>query len=336
MRALDSTRLQSFKDIKIIIRDNCSTDRTESVVLNVASIDNRVCYVKQTSNIGPHENIRQGIKSVDTDFFSFLCDDDYLEPDFYNEAMRLFGLYPKAGFIAFRVDIVDLNGNVLHSNMENFDGTIKSLFYNSEDGIDAYLKGLLPYTLTGYVFKKEVADFIDFGEFSEVGYGADIFFIWHAASRFDFVVTNFKGGNYCSHAGTTSSTLVNCFDERFLYWWRNRMQIIINDSLVSNEIKEKITKYCLSHSTKSFHNFKYYLRAAALLMIDRVKKRQFDELKFDFIAMRSFISFPILFSIKLMVLLLVHFKLDNKLRSIITIVNRLCKLKGKAKGIKNY
>jgi glycosyltransferase involved in cell wall biosynthesis len=327
MRALDSVRFQSYKDIAIVVRDNCSSDNTEAAILDVALMDDRVFYDRQIYNIGPHENIRQGIKSVNTEYFSFLCDDDYLEPGFYSEAMRLFDLYPNAGFIAFKVDIVDMAGKVIHSNMKKSDGPTKATYYNSEEGLDAYLRGLLPYTLTGYIFRKDVAHTIDFGEFSEVGYGADIFFIWRAASRFNFVVTNFKGGNYTAHAGTTSSTLVNCFDERFLYWWRNRMLIIINDPHVSDEVKDKISRYYLAHSTKSFHSFKYYVRAAALLMIDRVKKRQFDELKFDFIAMRSFLSWPILVSIKLTVMLLVYLKLDNKFRSLIQIVNRLYRAK---------
>ena len=320
MRALDSVRFQSYKDIAIVVRDNCSSDNTEAAILDVALMDDRIFYDRQIYNIGPHENIRQGIKSVNTEYFSFLCDDDYLESGFYSEALRLFDQYPSAGFIAFRVDTVDLDGKILYSNMKNCNGPIMSQYYNSENGLDAYLKGLLPYTLTGYLFKADVAHSIDFGEFSEVGYGADIFFIWHAASRFNFVVTNFKGGNFTTHTNSTSSTLVKCFDERFLYWWRNRMLIIKDDPNVSDEVKNKISKYYLTHSTKSFYSFKYYVRAATLLMIDRVKKRQFNELKFDFIAMRSFLPWSILIGIKFSVIVLVYLKLDNKSRFLIRLI----------------
>ena len=111
------------------------------------------------------------------------------------------------------------------------------------------------------------------------------------------------------------------------------MLIIINDPYVSDKVKDKISRYYLSHSTKSFHSFKYYVRAAALLMIDRVKKKQFHELKFDFIAMRSFLSWPVLVGIKLIVLLLVYLKLDNKLRSLIRIVNRLYSAKVETDGV---
>jgi glycosyltransferase involved in cell wall biosynthesis len=322
-RALDTVRSQTWQDLKIVVRDNCSMDDTESVVSTIASDDSRVVYEKQINNIGSHENIRQGIKSVNTEYFSFLCDDDYLEPEFYSEALNLFDQYPNAGFIAFRVDTVDLDGKIIHSNMKNSDGPTKATYYNSKEGIDAYLRGFLPYTLTGYIFRKDVAHTIDFGEFSEVGYGADIFFIWHAASRYNFVVTNSKGGNFTTHSNSTSSKLVKVFDERFLYWWRNRMLIIINDPQVSNEVKNKISKYYLTHSTKSFHSFKYYMRAATLLMMDRIKKRQFDELKFDFIQMRSFVSWPILVGIKYSVVFLVYLRLDNKSFSLMQLVSKV-------------
>jgi glycosyltransferase involved in cell wall biosynthesis len=322
-RALDTVRSQTWQDLKIVVRDNCSMDDTESVVSTIASNDSRVVYERQINNIGSHENIRQGIKSVNTEYFSFLCDDDYLEPEFYSEALKLFDQYPNAGFIAFRIDTVDLDGKILNLNMKNCDGPITSEYYNSENGLDAYLKGLLPYTLTGYLFKADVAHSIDFGEFSEVGYGADIFFIWHAASRYNFVVTNFKGGNFTTHSNSTSSTLVKCFDERFLYWWRNRMLIIKNDPLVSERVKDKISKYYLAHSTKSFYSFKYYVRAAALLMIDRVRNRQFEKLEFDFIAMRSFVSWPILIGIKYSVVFFVYLRLDNKLRSLMQLIRKV-------------
>ena len=322
-RAIDSVRFQTYENIKIDVRDNCSKDDTKDVVMAIAEKDDRVSYVRNNENIGISQNIRLGIKNVGTEYFSFLCDDDYLEPEFYSEALKIFDQYPNAGFIAFRVDTVDLEGEVLHSNMKISDGPIKTIYYNSENGIDAYLKGLLPYTLTGYVFKADIAMSIDFGDFSEIGYVADISFIWRAASRYNFVVTNFKGGNYTAHAGTASSTLVNCFDERFLYWWRNRMLLIMEDPKVSDAVKNKMSKYYLTHSTKSFYSFKYYLIAAILLMIDRAKKGQYKELGFDFIAMRSFLSWSILIGIKFAVIILVYLKLDDRLRSLIRLIRRV-------------
>ncbi len=322
IRAINSVLSQSHRDTKIVVRDNCSTDDTEEVVASFAAQDARVCYLKNSENIGISENIRLGIRNVKTEYFSFLCDDDYLEPEFYSTALMIFNQYPDASFIAFRVDSVDLEGKILSSNMKHCNSFQKETYYKSEEGFDAYLEGLLPYTMTGYIFRKNVADTIDFGSFGEIGYGADIHFIWRAASRFNFVVTNIKGGNFTVHEKSISSMLVKVFDERFLYWWRNRMLIIRNDPKVSSVIKSKISKYYLSHSTKSVSSFKHYAHAAILLMIDRVRNEEFDELKIDFIAMRSFLSWPILFGIKLVVVVLVHMKLDNKLRSLVRHVRK--------------
>jgi glycosyltransferase involved in cell wall biosynthesis len=324
-RAIDSVRTQTWSNISIVVRDNCSKDNTEALVSNIISNDSRVVYKKNAYNIGSIENIRHGIRKNKTEFFSILCDDDYLEPGFYMEAMRLFEKYPDAGFIAFRVDVVDCDGKFIYSCCKDYSGPIKSIYYSSEDGLKAYLRSDLPYNHTGYVFKADVAKSIDFGEYAEVGFGADIYFIWHAAARYNFVVTNYKAGNCTSHDQSTSSTLVNAFDERFLYWWRNRMLLIKNDPDVSVEIKNMISNYYLTHSTKSFNSFKHYTYAAVDLISNRIKKKEFDELKVDFIAMRSFLPWFLLIIIKFVLIGLVYFKIDTKLRSMLPFIrNILC------------
>ena len=316
-RAISSIREQSWTDIRIVVRDNCSTDDTESVVSNIALHDSRVFYEKQTRNLGSIENIRQGISGVNTEYFSCLCDDDYLEPGFYREAIRLFEKYPEAGFIAFRVNIVDVNGKFINSNVKNCGGPLSETFYSSEVGLKRYFRAELPYALNGYIFKKSVAESIDFGDFSEVGYGADLFFIWHAASRFNFVVTNFLAGNFTAHDKSTSATLVHTFDERFLYWWRNRLNIIRSDPLVNDSVKKIISDYYYSNSSKSINGLKYYTHAAIIFILYKVKSGRVADLKSDFIAMRSFLPFSLLISIKYCILVLVYFKLDIFLRNFI-------------------
>jgi len=322
IRAIDSVRSQTWKDIAIVVWDNCSEDATEGLVLDIAKTDPRVTYFKNTENIGAFENFKKGLNNIETEFFSILSDDDYLEPEFYSEAMRHFDQYPDSGFVAFKVNNVDIDGNVLDSGVKGKDDEVTSKYYTSEAGMDAYLKGLLPCIWTGYVFKKDVATSINLGEISEVGYGADILFIWRAASRFNFVVSTYRAANLVSHNQSASSTLVNVFDERFLYWWRNRMLIIMRDPAVSTEIKNKILNYYLTHSTKSFYHFKYYVDAAIVLINRRVKGAEFTELKIDFIAMRSFLPWSILISIKLLVMVLVLLKLDDKSRALKRIIQR--------------
>ena len=171
-RAIESVRSQSWKELCVVVRDNCSCDETEAVVSEIAKLDPRIVYIKNKSNIGAHENFRQGIQNIETDYFSILSDDDFLEPTFFSEAMSLFEQYPQAGFIAFRVDIVNLSGDVICDNSPRYKETdeVVSRFYDSEDGFDGYMNNLFPCTWTGYIFRKEVSLALDLEDFAEVGY----------------------------------------------------------------------------------------------------------------------------------------------------------------------
>jgi glycosyltransferase involved in cell wall biosynthesis len=332
-RAIDSVRSQTWRDVEIVIRDNCSNDSTEQLVYDIAKIDPRVKYIKNEVNIGPHDNIRLGLEDVKTEFFSILSDDDYLDLDFYSYAMRVFDQYPDAGFVACSVNTVDLNGKILNvdGKILNLDlcnsaNSIKTTYFNSKDGLSRYFSNSFPCTWTGYVFRREVASCIKIPNFCEVGYGADIFFIWYAAAKFNFVVSNYRGANFTAHDNSTSSTLVNTFDERFLYWWRNRLNIIGSDPLVSTTTKNIISKYYFSNSTKSLNSLKYYLHSAIILILDRVRNGKVKELDVDMIAMRSFVPWSLLIGIKYCIKVLYYLKLDVFFQNSIRIVRDIFKL----------
>ncbi len=69
LRAIKSVQKQKWNNIDIIVRDNHSRDGTKNLVLNMKNNDSRIKYIENPWNIGAHENIRQGIKNVATDFF---------------------------------------------------------------------------------------------------------------------------------------------------------------------------------------------------------------------------------------------------------------------------
>ncbi|MFY7811325.1 MAG: TonB-dependent receptor, partial [Flavobacterium sp.] len=105
-----------------------------------------------------HFNIRTSYKYYDvkTDFFSILSDDDYLDPDFYSYAMKVFDQYPDAGFVACSVntvnligDILNVDGKKLNSDVCNGADSIKATYYSSEEGMVGYLSSAFPYIWTG-------------------------------------------------------------------------------------------------------------------------------------------------------------------------------------------
>ena len=87
-RALRSATQQTFPEICICVYDNASQDDTAEVVEHEAASDPRVRYHRQPANVGSFDNFTYGMQRVQTEFFSFLSDDDVLFPEFLTTAVR--------------------------------------------------------------------------------------------------------------------------------------------------------------------------------------------------------------------------------------------------------
>ncbi len=61
-------------------------------------LDARVHYFCHPHNIGMIANFSYAIESVQTPYFSMLCDDDLLLPKFYEIALACFKTNPEADF----------------------------------------------------------------------------------------------------------------------------------------------------------------------------------------------------------------------------------------------
>ena len=90
-RCLESARAQSYPEIEIVVCDNASTDGTEAVVARTLAGHPRARYVRHETNLGALANFRFGLDEADGDYFMWLADDDWLDPDFVErcvEALR--------------------------------------------------------------------------------------------------------------------------------------------------------------------------------------------------------------------------------------------------------
>ncbi len=77
---------QTFRDFKVLIFDNASTDATEEIARGWAARDARFRYVRQPSNVGGLINARDSLLAADTPWFMWRADDD-LSDDNYLEAL---------------------------------------------------------------------------------------------------------------------------------------------------------------------------------------------------------------------------------------------------------
>ncbi|EHD19639.1 MULTISPECIES: glycosyltransferase family 2 protein [Brenneria] len=80
-RAINSVINQDYKNIEIIICDDCSNDNTLDVVKKLASEDSRIKYLRTDKNNGPSAARNLGIFSARGEYITGLDDDDEFTTD---------------------------------------------------------------------------------------------------------------------------------------------------------------------------------------------------------------------------------------------------------------
>ncbi|WP_454812188.1 glycosyltransferase family 2 protein [Labrys neptuniae] len=67
---------QSFQDIEILIYDNASTDRTQSIIEEFAARDHRIKYIRRPENVGAFRNFSDPLNHATTPYFMWRAHDD--------------------------------------------------------------------------------------------------------------------------------------------------------------------------------------------------------------------------------------------------------------------
>src|SRR5690606_27763972 len=80
-RAVDSVRNQTYKNLEIIIVDDCSKDSTHEYLAEISKKDSRIKYFIKEKNSGACVSRNIAIKNAKGDFITGLDDDDYFTLD---------------------------------------------------------------------------------------------------------------------------------------------------------------------------------------------------------------------------------------------------------------
>ena len=103
--AISSILSQTFENFELIISDNASTDRTESICRDFAGRDPRVTYVRQPLNLGSLRNFEFVLKSASADFFMWAACDDVWSPDWVGQTLNVAQMHQCACY--GRVHVID-------------------------------------------------------------------------------------------------------------------------------------------------------------------------------------------------------------------------------------
>lgn len=80
-RAVAGCLAQTYENIEVVISDNASTDDTRAVC-DAWRSDPRITVIRQERNIGREPNFEAVLHAATGEFFMWLSDDDWMEPDY--------------------------------------------------------------------------------------------------------------------------------------------------------------------------------------------------------------------------------------------------------------
>jgi hypothetical protein len=97
VRALESVLAQTTDEIEILVSDNGSSDETPAVLARYN--DPRLRKMRCDSTISRSDHGVLIYSKITTEFVLVLSDDDFLEPDFAAEVLKLFAEHPALSFV---------------------------------------------------------------------------------------------------------------------------------------------------------------------------------------------------------------------------------------------
>jgi glycosyltransferase involved in cell wall biosynthesis len=112
-QALQSLLKQTFGDFELLISDNASTDRTQSICLDYASMDRRIRYHRNAVNVGFCRNQNSVIEAASGEFFLLTHHDDIRSPDYVSRTLEVLDADPSLVVCYTRTRDIDEHGNAL-------------------------------------------------------------------------------------------------------------------------------------------------------------------------------------------------------------------------------
>lgn len=247
-RAIKSVLAQTYQDFVIKVFDNASDDDTAKVVKCLNQNDARIEYFCNSNNIGPVRNMQNGVRSVDTDLYLVLNDDDFLLPSFFSLVINALEINSEAQFVCGKTVIADVKSNTVYFRNGDW---VPGIHYPCAETVTAMYNS--HFITTGVVFRKNVRDSV--GEF-EAG-GSDRLYMTIAAAKFPFVVLVDNTSVLTVHPETYSSRGGIGKQERSsLIYQRYIESLAIAVSLkISDELKVLLVSY-ISNSYMSVLEYK--------------------------------------------------------------------------------
>lgn len=157
--AIESAINQTYKNIEIVVVDNCSTDHTWDILKNYAEKDKRIRIFRNDRNIGPVLNWQECFHKAKGEYIKILWSDDWMSLDFIEKAISLFDkdtafvfswhqireqdkIICSYSYKNIEYEVKDYLNNILYINTEEFPVSPGCALFRKKDVLDSFVSNI--------------------------------------------------------------------------------------------------------------------------------------------------------------------------------------------------
>lgn len=205
--AILSVLNQTYLNTQIIVADDCSTDKTRSIIEKLQfQFPNKITKVFNKKNLGITSNSNAGLKKCQGDYFVFMGGDDVLYSTKIEEQINWFKQNPNYSLCGHNLNLIDENSNYIGKYKSNNK-------YNKGKGAYDWVKYGMLFGCMSIMIKKDLNFDLNFD--TRLKYSSDLlFYIDFLSTDKKFGYINKELGSYRkSETSITSGNFDKCMND---------------------------------------------------------------------------------------------------------------------------
>ena len=183
---------QTYKNIELIIVNDCSTDNTKNIVEEYLKSDQRVKLINNDKNLKLPRTLNNGFQNAKGDFLTWTSDDNIYKENAIEEMLDFLNSNQKYDFVYTDYEIIDEKGEVLRKvKVENIE--------------NIYIKDVVGAC---FLYKRKIFD--DLGGFDPNWFLVEDYEYWlRCASKYNMQNLHKNLYSYREHKNSLSATKYN-------------------------------------------------------------------------------------------------------------------------------
>jgi len=162
-RSLRSIQDQTFRNLEIIVVNDCSTDRTGELVKRLQSADPRIRYFENSAHLGTGRSRNRGLAAASGQYVTFQDGDDFSLPARIEKQFAVFERFPRKKLSFCNYVRVSADGDRITVNDARVRKCIISMMFPREEVLSK----------VGYFADTSISEDSDYYERIKVAFGSD-------------------------------------------------------------------------------------------------------------------------------------------------------------------